>query len=148
MAFDDGLGIPQPKNGPCGVLAAMQASVIAHCHKTNTTFDLEYKPSPEVIAASIANMLRQAATATYPSTVPGTGEGEADEGQAVSVEGQGEGEGMGEGEGEGGEGVAKGDEPVGSTQPPLPTPPTTTTTEADATVTIARWADPEKVRLG
>mmetsp|Transcript_15141 Transcript_15141/g.24133 ORF Transcript_15141/g.24133 Transcript_15141/m.24133 type:complete len:501 (+) Transcript_15141:176-1678(+) len=54
------LGIVQPKNGPCGVLAAVQAVLISQCRKKEN-FSEKYKPSDEDLADAVVAILLQAA---------------------------------------------------------------------------------------
>jgi len=60
MNFDEKvhLGIVQPKNGPCGVLAAVQAVMISQCRKKQN-FSEKYKPSAEDLGSAITAILIQ-----------------------------------------------------------------------------------------
>jgi hypothetical protein len=79
LAFDakGGLGLPQWENGPCGVLAVFQASVIARLHRTaSADADADaaaffqqgaaYTPSRPLIAATVADILLQCVDKTAP----------------------------------------------------------------------------------
>eukprot|EP00468_Gymnochlora_sp_CCMP2014_P008435 CAMPEP_0167762466 /NCGR_PEP_ID=MMETSP0110_2-20121227/12786_1 /TAXON_ID=629695 /ORGANISM="Gymnochlora sp., Strain CCMP2014" /LENGTH=504 /DNA_ID=CAMNT_0007649349 /DNA_START=3 /DNA_END=1520 /DNA_ORIENTATION=- len=50
------LGIAQPKNGPCGVLAAVQAVLVYQCRKRKE-FSKEYKFTSEDLARAITTMI-------------------------------------------------------------------------------------------
>merc|ERR1719336_2184002 len=57
LSFDeDGFGIPQPKNGPCGVLAVIQATLIARRFRATGKCDIE-PFSNEDLAAALAECL-------------------------------------------------------------------------------------------
>ncbi|GAB5353064.1 hypothetical protein AAMO2058_000006300 [Amorphochlora amoebiformis] len=60
MAFDQKvpIGIVQPKNGPCGVLAAVQAVLISQCRKKEN-FSEKYKPTLVDLTEAITAMLSQ-----------------------------------------------------------------------------------------
>lgn len=51
-----GFGMLQPKNGPCGLLAAIQAVLLAKCSK-KTDFGPEYKPSTNDLAEALATLI-------------------------------------------------------------------------------------------
>ena len=65
LAFspEGGLGLPQAKNGPCGVLAAFQASLIARCHRTRRAAffaaGADFTPDAPLIAETLADLLLQ-----------------------------------------------------------------------------------------
>jgi len=60
FSFDEKfpLGIVQPKNGPCGVLAAVQAVLISQCRKKKE-FSSQFKPSAQCLVDAVAAILRQ-----------------------------------------------------------------------------------------
>ena len=64
LAFE-GIGLPQHKNGPCGVLAAVQGRVVARLLRTEerATITADTTVTPEVLAATIAEMLTQCSSA-------------------------------------------------------------------------------------
>jgi len=60
LAFTSGLELPQLKNGPCGVLAAFQAAVVACLLSSNGSVAPDQTPTDQELAGAVMDMLLQA----------------------------------------------------------------------------------------
>lgn len=55
------IGLLQPKNGPCGVLAVVNAAFIAQCMNQNIpSFGLNFIPTDQLLAEALATIIQKA----------------------------------------------------------------------------------------